>query len=759
MKWIFPMKVLIPAIAIVLGLSSPAWADAPATLTSLRAVHALSNAQAAHKLPVAFEATVNYSRIYEDLLFVQDGDAGIFVSPPTPAKFVPGDRVLVTGTTQASFRPIVIDAAVTLLRHGAPPEPVPATFDELIRAQLDARMVSVRATVHAADVVVSTMAPVRTARLQMLMDGGHVEVNLDSDDAAALKSLLDAEVEVTGMAAGKFDDKMQQTGVELYVSSLANVKILQRAGASPWSLPVTPMDEILAVYHLRDSTPRVRVQGTITYYQPGSGVVLQDGSKSLWISTHSHDFLRVGDKADATGFPDAHDRMLTLTDAEIEDSRIFVPIPPQPVTWSQLAFWSSNQPNGHLYDLVSIEGQVVTEVREASQDAYVLSSVGQLFTAIYRHPHAVADVPAMKQVPLGSRIRVTGICMIVDANTISPGEEAPFNILLRSFDDVAVVEGPSLLSIRNLVLLIGLLLAVLIAVGARGWTIERKVRRQTAALAAIEQQRSRILEAINGATPLAEIIERITELVSLKLHGAPSWCQISDGARLGACPRNPAALRLIQAEIPARSGPPLGTVFAGLDPLGKPASNEAEALSMGTELATLAIETRRLYADLRHRSDFDQLTDIHNRGALDQILDRQIEEARQKASVFGLIYIDLDEFKQVNDHYGHQVGDLYLQEMVARMKRQLRSRDLLARLGGDEFVALVPVVRSRTEVEEIARRLEHSFDSPYAVEGYTLRGAASVGIAIFPEDGATKDSLLSAADAAMYVAKYSKKQG
>ena len=108
----------------------------------------------------------------------------------------------------------------------------------------------------------------------------------------------------------------------------------------------------------------------------------------------------------------------------------------------------------------------------------------------------------------------------------------------------------------------------------------------------------------------------------------------------------------------------------------------------------------------------------------------------------------------MNDQYGHNVGDLYLQEVASRMKGQLRGGDMLARLGGDEFAALVPVVRSRAEVEEIALRLEHCFGETYAVDGYMLRGTASVGIALYPEDAVTKDNLLSAADTAMYMAKH-----
>ena len=215
-------------------------------------------------------------------------------------------------------------------------------------------------------------------------------------------------------------------------------------------------------------------------------------------------------------------------------------------------------------------------------------------------------------------------------------------------------------------------------------------------------------------------------------------------------------MRVVRADIPARSGPPLGTLFAGFAPGTHPDPAETDALSVGCRLASLAIETRRLYSDLLHRSEFDLLTDIHNRFSLEKHLDALIEEARQNAGIFGLIYIDLDEFKQVNDVYGHRVGDLYLQEVAMRMKRQLRSHDMLARLGGDEFAVLVSMVRSRAVAEEIAHRLELCFDEPFPVEGYVLHGSASVGLAIYPEDGSTRDSLLSASDAAMYVSKHTK---
>ena len=752
------MKGLISAVAIVICWASAAWASAPVapvTLTSLDAIHGLSNAEAGKHFPVDFEATVTYFRTDDRTLFVQEGNAAIYLFTARNLKLVPGDRVRVRGITAPSFRPIVETNDIAVLYHGDPPKPIPASYDEMVRIQHDAMLVTVRAVVRSADVVLNNN--VRLIYLHMLADGGTVDASVKSGDGSGLKELLDAEVEVTGVASAIFDSKMQQTGVMLHSNTMADVKVLKPAGTSPWTLPVTPMDTILAEYRVRDLTTRVRVHGTITYYQPGVAVVLQYGSKSIWIDTETSDPLQIGDIADANGFPDVHSGFLNLVRGEIQDSHLQAPIEPRPGTWEDLST-SDNVQFGHIYDLVSIEGKVVTEAREAEQDAYVLDTNGHLFTAIYHHSDkaSLIPLPPMKQVPLGSMVRVSGVCVELSSN--QRNGPVPFNILLRSFDDITVVARPSLLTVRNLILLVGVLLAVVFAVGARGWAIERRVRRQTASLALIEQRRSRILEDINGSRPLAEIVEEITELVSFKLRGAPCWCQIADGAQLGNRPRNLTGLRIVRNEIPAHTGPALGDLSAAFDALDKPRNNESETLSMAVALTALAIETRRLYSDLRHRSEFDLLTDIHNRFSLDKYLDRQIDETRQNAGIFGLIYIDLDKFKQVNDVYGHLVGDQYLQEVALRMKRQLRGVDMLARLGGDEFAVLLPRVRNRAKVEEIAQRLDRSFEEPFPIEGLVLHGSASVGIALYPEDGVTKDDLLSAADAAMYVAKKTRRR-
>jgi len=588
--------------------------------------------------------------------------------------------------------------------------------------------------------------------LKVLLDGGYVDAEVDSNDAKALGEMLDAEVEITGVVGGEFDGKRQLTGIVLHVAHLSEIKILKPAALSPWSLPITPMDEVLSVYRVKNLSSRIRVSGTITNFQPGSALVLQNGNKSIWIKTDSYGPMRIGDKADAIGFPAVSDGFLMLYGAAILDSGISDPIQPESMTWRQLA--SSR----HIFDLVSIEGQVQMEAREDSQDEYVLVSEGHMFSAVYPHAQRAGVLSPMRNVPIGARIRVTGICAMVNDSTY--GHDEPFNILLRSPDDLQLLAMPSWFTSRHLGQLVLLLLLTMLAVGARAWFVDRIMRAEVAALGYLGQRRGLILEDINNSRPLPGILENITELASASLKGAPCWCRIADGARLGNWPSqlDTSGLRVAEHAIAARSGPALGSIFAAFDARTAPQAEEQKSLAAAAELATLAIETARLYTDLVHRSEFDMLTDIKNRFSFEKHLDCLLEEAYRTGGVFGLIYIDLDDFKQVNDKFGHHVGDIYMQQASLRMRRQLRPEDMLARLGGDEFAVLVPVVQNRSDVEEIALRLKRCFRDPFGVEGYIVRGSASVGVALYPADATTRDGLLTAADSAMYAEKHKRKR-
>lgn len=757
------MKRVLAVVLLILGSAAVADAGVPGTLTTLRAVRALNHEEAAKGIAVAFEATVTYYSSKEVDLFLQDGKEAIYVEFPRGANLVPGDRVFVEGHSRDSFRPDVVGDRVTLLHHGPLPEPVRASFNKMIRVQLDCMRVKLRGVVRSADLMTEDGAGV--LRIHMAVDGGYVDGMVVSDDAREARDLLDADVEVTGVVAGSFDSKMQMTGIDLEIPRFSDIRIVKPARARPWTLPLIPMDEVLSAYRVVDLTQRVRVHGIITYYEPGAAVVLQDNARSIWISTRTHEPLTLGDGADATGFPDSHDHRLTLTDGEFQDSHISAPVKPREATWHELGFWSPNNLGGHQNDLVSIEGQLTTESRLGSQDEYVVVSGGRMLTAIYRHPPAGAALVPMKWVPLGSKIKVTGICTMVDMNAGGTGGESSFNILLRSFDDISVVARPSMVNVRSLLIVVGFLLAAILIVGARGWSLDRKVKQQAVAMAVriereanLERQRSAILEDIHGRRSVEEILHEITNMVSLRLDGAPCWCRTANGSQIGSRLADLANMRVVRERVPVRSESPLAEIFVALDADSVPGTAESEIVSMAAGLAFLAIESRRVYSDLFHRSEFDSLTGLRNRFSFERDVRAILEAAPPQGRLHGLIYIDLDEFKSVNDRYGHRAGDIYLQAASLRMKSQLRNVDFLARHGGDEFIAFIPAVRSKTDVEDVTERLKRCFVEPFAVEGSVFQGSASVGIAMFPEDGESLDSLLSNADAAMYVAKQTRRE-
>lgn len=151
--------------------ASSAGAVAAAPLTTVRGLTAISNAEARKHLPVRFEATVTYYRSVGRELFVQDGDAAIYVYHPQPLHLVPGDRIRVTGTTRESFRPYIAGSAIDLIGHVALPKPFPATYEQMIRGETDCRLVTVRALVRSADLVPGPDASLPGILLRVLVDG------------------------------------------------------------------------------------------------------------------------------------------------------------------------------------------------------------------------------------------------------------------------------------------------------------------------------------------------------------------------------------------------------------------------------------------------------------------------------------------------------------------------------------------------------------------------------------------------------------
>jgi diguanylate cyclase (GGDEF)-like protein len=174
---------------------------------------------------------------------------------------------------------------------------------------------------------------------------------------------------------------------------------------------------------------------------------------------------------------------------------------------------------------------------------------------------------------------------------------------------------------------------------------------------------------------------------------------------------------------------------------------------LGHAFNAMAEEVRQEQAKLYRQANFDTLTGLPNRMmALDR-LDQAIHRSKRNRQRFALFFIDLDDFKSVNDSLGHAVGDELLQSTSSRVRAILRDADTVARLGGDEFLVLAPDIDNEVQVEEIAERLIRAISEPQMLGGRKVVARCSIGIAIFPDNGDSLVKLMANADNAMYQAK------
>lgn len=155
---------------------------------------------------------------------------------------------------------------------------------------------------------------------------------------------------------------------------------------------------------------------------------------------------------------------------------------------------------------------------------------------------------------------------------------------------------------------------------------------------------------------------------------------------------------------------------------------------------------------ISHMAFHDQLTGLPNRTMFENFFSLALAGERNKEKKAAVIFIDLDDFKRVNDEMGHDVGDILLKEAGTRVKNAMRESDLLARLGGDEFAALLTSV-STERTALVAKRILESFAHCFTVGGHELHVGASIGISLYPKDGKDLEILLKKADDAMYTAK------
>jgi diguanylate cyclase (GGDEF)-like protein len=188
-------------------------------------------------------------------------------------------------------------------------------------------------------------------------------------------------------------------------------------------------------------------------------------------------------------------------------------------------------------------------------------------------------------------------------------------------------------------------------------------------------------------------------------------------------------------------------------PLRNDGGEQTGAIGVAIDIS----ERKHHEQELLHRANYDNLTELPNRVLAMEILGQAFARARRTGTSVAIYFLDLDNFKSINDTLGHRAGDVLLCEAAARLQQCLRDSDFAARISGDEFLVIAEDLHQEKDAETLAYKLVNKFHQPFDLDGRHLFTTTSIGIAIYPRDGDSTDQLLQCADTAMYTAKESGK--
>jgi diguanylate cyclase (GGDEF)-like protein len=245
--------------------------------------------------------------------------------------------------------------------------------------------------------------------------------------------------------------------------------------------------------------------------------------------------------------------------------------------------------------------------------------------------------------------------------------------------------------------------------------------------------------ARHGELPLAELRARIHPRDRARVRSAYGQCRRGERTSLS-----------IEYRVQRRDGgyawvQEHATVGAR-DAAGRP----VRLIGMTTDITARKEAEERL----AHLALHDDLTGLPNRRALADALERALARAQRSGLALAVLALDLDGFKSINDRHGHPAGDAALVEIAARLRRTVRRSDAVARLGGDEFAVIAGELRGQQPVLRLARRLSQILAQPVQLQDGRAQVGVSIGVAFYPGDGDTPDSLLLKADQALYAAKH-----
>jgi diguanylate cyclase (GGDEF)-like protein len=644
----------LPAIALAVLLFASSSHASPAapqsvtnsaeklpTLTTARQAHSLSSGEAARAYPVHIKGVVtyfdeNYGTGYA-AVFMHDSTGSIFLRPLSRSVgwLTAGTVIDVQGVSgPGGFGPVVVKPQIRVIGHSAlPANPPRVSLPRLETGAEDAQWVEVEGTIHAVSEYTHSIT------LQLAMIDGSISVTMPREETASYSNLVDAKVRIQANAAPTVNGDSQMIGVHLMAPNLSAIKVVEPAPGDPFSQSLIPIDKLLRWDAFSASFHRVHLRGNLTLQWPGSSLCIRDATRGICAQTVQNTPLAIGDLVDIVGFAGTEGNKLVLTDAMFRLASKGGLVAAKPVSVGEALKGS------HDSDLIQMDGQLIGSDLTSSNMNLILTSGNTIFAAVLPKGMKGNDASQWKT---GSKLRVTGICSVqIDARShVREGVAVTksFQILMRSPQDVVVLEGPSWWTAGHILVLLALALIATLCV--LGW------------------------------------------VMVLRKH--------------------------VQ------------------------------------EQANLLRESESRF---RHMALHDALTGLATRLLLEDRLSNAVEAAKRHQTGVTLLIIDLDQFKDINDTFGHHCGDEVLRITADRLTQAVRKSDTVARLGGDEFVVLLPEVSDLLKAEGIAAKIVESLAEPVLFAGREVPVSASVGVCNSTGRELDAEALLKCADEALYRAK------
>ena len=444
-------------------------ADTPdRVLTTAAEVRGLSAADAEKHYPVKLRGVVSF---YDDGLFsrfLQDDTAGIYLQVTNTLALHAGQLVEVDGVTgPGEFAPVVMPTNIKVLGDGKLPEAKPSSLERLLSGAEDSQMVEINGNVRAARFEKET----GNYLVDVVVDGERFNVITKQLPVAKPEDLLAATVRVRGVCSTLFNHQRQLFGFRLLVPNADGLVVGQAAPADPYDAPLQPIDSLLQFTPQGSLGHRIKVTGTVVYFQPGNALFIQDGSHGLHCQTLLREPVQPGDQVEVLGSPAKGEYTPILEDAIYRkigsgaEPKADVVELSKVLTGTHDVLDLNDMLTGvHDCRLVQVSAKVLERV-DRGVNQFLLLEAGDFVFQAYLPQGAIADQFA--GLVNGSEVTVTGICLIERGNNWQAGKDwraKSFRLLLRSPKDVQVLQTPSAWSYEMLVGVAGAVEVVLLVV-------------------------------------------------------------------------------------------------------------------------------------------------------------------------------------------------------------------------------------------------------------------------------------------------------